>query len=53
MKNYWVPGVNYLGTHGRWAVAEFCDIYEIESDFKAKVESQFQKMITAALNPSA
>jgi len=48
MKTYWVPGVNYLGTHGRWAFAEFCDIYEIESDFKAKVESQFDKMITIA-----
>lgn len=53
MKNYWVPGVNHLGTHGRWAFAEFCDIYEIESDFKAKVQSQFEKMITSALNPSA
>lgn len=48
MKTYWVPGVNHLGTHGRWAFAEFCDVYEIESDFKAKVESHFDQMITAA-----
>jgi type III restriction enzyme len=47
MKTYWVPGVNHLGTHGRWPLAEFCDNDEIESDFKAKVESQFSKMITA------
>ena len=53
MKNYWVPGVNHLGTHGRWSFAEFCDIYEIESDFKAKVESQFDKMITAATTAPA
>ena len=45
--------VNCLGTHGRWAFAEFCDIYEIESDFKAKVAGQFSKMITEALSPSA
>jgi type III restriction enzyme len=53
MKTYWVPGVNHLGTHGRWAFAEFCDIYEIESDFKAKVESQFSKMITSATSAPA
>ncbi|MGB8145470.1 MAG: restriction endonuclease, partial [Chromatiaceae bacterium] len=37
MDTYWVPGVNNLGTHGRWAFAEFGDIYQIESAFKAKV----------------
>ena len=53
MKTYWVPGVNHLGTHGRWPLAEFCDNDEIESDFKAKVESQFSKMIeTATGSPS-
>lgn len=37
METYWVPGVNHLGTHGRWAFAEFTDIYEIESAFKAMI----------------
>lgn len=45
LKTYWVPGVNHLATHGRWAFAEFCDIYEIEADFASKVEAQFEKMI--------
>ncbi len=45
MDTYWVPGVNNLGTHGRWAFAEFGDIYQIESAFKAKVEDEFSKMI--------
>ena len=45
MDTYWVPGVNNLGTYGRWAFAEFTDIYEIESDFKAKVEKQFNLML--------
>ena len=45
METYWVPGVNHLGTYGRWAFAEFTDVYQIEADFKAKVESEFNKMI--------
>ena len=45
MDAYWVPGVNNLGKYGRWAFAEFTDIYEIQSDFEAKVEAEFNKMI--------
>lgn len=45
MDTYWVPGVNHLGAYGRWAFVEFCDIYEIETDFKAKVEAKFKKLI--------
>jgi type III restriction enzyme len=45
MDTDWVPGVNHLGTHGRWSFAEFTDVYEIEADFKTKVESEFNKMI--------
>ena len=48
MDTYWIPGVNNLGTYGRWAFAEFTDIYEIESDFKAKVEKEFNAMIENA-----
>ena len=45
MVTYWIPGVNHLESHGRWAFAEFTDIYMIESDFKSKVEGEFEKMI--------
>jgi type III restriction enzyme len=45
METYWVPGVNNHGTYGRWSFAEFTDVYEIESDFKAKVEAAFDAMI--------
>ena len=48
MDTYWVPGVNHLGTYGRWAFAEFTEAYQIQADFKAKVESEFNKMIEAA-----
>ena len=45
MDTYWVPGVNNLKNYGRWAFAEFTEVYQIESDFNAKVESEFNKMI--------
>ena len=48
MDTYWVPGVNNLKQYGRWGFAEFTEIYQIESDFKAKVESEFNKMIATA-----
>ena len=40
--------MNNLGTFGRWAFAEFTEVYQIESDFKAKVESEFHAMIARA-----
>jgi len=48
METYWVPGVNHLGAYGRWAFAEFTEVYQIEADFQAKVEAEFNKMILAA-----
>jgi type III restriction enzyme len=45
MDTYWVPGVNHLGSYGRWAFAEFTEVYQIEADFEEKVESEFNKMI--------
>jgi type III restriction enzyme len=49
METYWVPGVNNLGTYGRWAFVELTEVYQIESDFEAKVEAEFNKMINAAI----
>jgi len=45
MDTYWVPGVNHLGTYGRWAFAEFTEVFQIESDFKATVDTAFNKLI--------
>ncbi len=45
IETYWVPGVNNNGNYGRWSFAEFTEVYQIESDFEAKVESEFNKMI--------
>jgi type III restriction enzyme len=52
METYWVPGVNHLGAYGRWAFAEFCEMYEIESEFKATVEGKFNDMIRTAIDPA-
>ena len=46
METYWVPGVNNLGTYGRWAFAEFTEVYQMQADFEAKVEVAFNRMIT-------
>jgi hypothetical protein len=45
MDTYWVPGVNNLGNYGRWAFAEFTEGYQIETDFAAKVEGAFNRVI--------
>jgi len=47
METYWVPGVNHLGAYGRWAFAELTEVYQIEADFTAKVESEFDAMLAA------
>lgn len=45
METSWVPGANRHGQYGRWVFAEFTEIYQIEADFEAKVEEEFNKMI--------
>jgi len=45
MDTYWIPGVNNLLTFGRWAFAEFTEVYQIEMDFAAKLEAEFEKML--------
>ena len=35
MDTYWVPGINRSGAYGRWAFAEFTDVYTIGDEFAA------------------
>lgn len=53
METRWVPGVNHLGVYGRWAFAEFTEIYKIESDFNAKVEKQFGGLVESLAETSS
>ena len=52
METFWIPGVNHLGTYGRWAFAEFTEVFRIESDFEAKVASEFDKLLASASTQS-
>jgi type III restriction enzyme len=45
MDTYWVPGVNHLGSYGRWAFAELTEMYTIEADFAAQVAQAFDAML--------
>ncbi|MBI2918966.1 MAG: DEAD/DEAH box helicase family protein [Chloroflexi bacterium] len=49
METYWVPGVNNLRQYGRWAFAEFTEVYQIQAEFKARVDNEFNKMIAKAI----
>lgn len=50
MENYWVPGVNNSKKYGRWAFAEFTDIYALEADFAKKVKTKFDELILSVAN---
>ena len=48
----WVPGVNRDRRYGRWAFAEFVDVWDIGPDFKAKVEGLFNRMVETVALPA-
>ncbi|MEW5959103.1 MAG: BPTD_3080 family restriction endonuclease [Chloroflexota bacterium] len=33
MDTYWIPGVNNLGSYGRWAFVELTDVFDMEAEF--------------------
>ena len=45
METYWVPGVNNLGTFGRWAFTELGDVYQISAEFETTVERAIEAMV--------
>jgi type III restriction enzyme len=50
METYWVPGVNHLGTFGRWAFAELTQMYDIETDLGERMKSAFEEMVAPLVN---
>ena len=50
MDSYWVPGVNNLGRHGRWAFVEFTDVWTIQDNFSQQIERAFEAMLDQAVN---
>ena len=53
METRWIPGVNHLGSYGRWDFKEFVDVYDIGLDFEDKVEGLFEHMIMDVVGESA
>ena len=53
MDSYWIAGVNNLQTYGRWAFAEFTDVFDMQGDFAKRVEEEFGKMIDATCKAAA
>ena len=49
MDTRWIPGVNNQETWGRWAFAEFADVFQMQHDFQQKVEQEFNRMIDSAV----
>ena len=45
METYWVPGVNNLSGHGRWAFAEFTNVWTMEKDLEAVVQEWIDALI--------
>lgn len=43
MEIYWVPGVNNHKQYGRWAFAEFTEVYEIEKEFNKLISEVLSK----------
>ena len=44
VRTQWVPGVNNLGSFGRWAFAEFNDVFEMDREFKALIDRVLHDM---------
>jgi type III restriction enzyme len=51
METYWIPGVNASGQFGRWAFVEFIEVFGMEADFAAKVESEFCRVMDSVTQP--
>lgn len=46
MDTYWIPGVNNLGAHGRWAFAELTEVWTMEADMEAKLREAFEEALS-------
>jgi len=45
MRTQWIPGVNNLGSFGRWTFEEFADVYEMDKEFKALIDRVISKRV--------
>lgn len=52
-KTYRVPGVHKAKTYGRWAFAEFKDVYLMEADFEKKITAEEERIMSEHLGAAA
>ncbi|MEN9689284.1 MAG: hypothetical protein RI998_1281 [Pseudomonadota bacterium] len=52
METRWLPGVNNAKQYGRWAFAEFTDVYAMQEDLVDKVQAQFDALVKSQLGTS-
>jgi type III restriction enzyme len=50
VQQQWVPGVNNLGSFGRWAFVELNQQYAMEADLTANLESLVNEMIIGVIS---
>ena len=48
METYWIPGVNRLDSFGRWAFAEFTDVYALEDRLEARITVSLNELLARA-----
>ncbi len=48
MNAYWIPGVNNLKSHGRWAFAEFQDVYTLTEDLAHALAAEVDRVLATA-----
>ena len=53
METYWVPGVNGLGSFGRWKFAEFTDVYALQDDLDGEITAHLDEVIATAAREAA
>ena len=51
METLWLPGVNQLGTYGRWAFREFRDVYTMREGFelRSSIHNEFEHLASEYL----
>jgi type III restriction enzyme len=50
IREYWIPGVNRLESHGRWAFAELTDVHTLQLGLESKIAEHAVRMLDAAAN---
>ena len=53
METYWAPGVNRLGSFGRWAFAEFTDVYALQDDLEEEIAARLNELCSREATTAA